>query len=116
MLLPFCAVVFGAIEMDRLLLAYTSVANAARASVRYAAVHGYFNPTTTSEIQTVAKNFVNMGLIDPSTVTASVSYSNVNHTVGSSVSVTVQAPYAPFTSFFPLNVRLKSTSKASLTF
>ena len=39
-LLGLMFLVFGGIEMDRMLLVYTTLANATRAGLRYAVVHG----------------------------------------------------------------------------
>jgi Flp pilus assembly protein TadG len=115
-LLPLLVVVFGAIEMDRMLLVYNAVANSARSAVRYAAVHGYYNPTTTGNIEQVARNFAAMGLLDPSRANVTVSYEDGTNHVGSPVSVSVAYPFDPFTSFFPLSVTLRSTAKGTITF
>src|SRR5215471_2894057 len=109
-LFPLAAVIFVAFEMDRMFLTHTSLTNAARAGVRYAAVHGYYGsgggPTSTTNVQQVVKTFASMGLLDPSTVTVNVSFPDGTNHIGSPVSVTATVPYAPFTTYFPLSVRL----------
>jgi Flp pilus assembly protein TadG len=118
MALLLLAVLFGSIEMDRMLLTYTTLANAARAGVRYAIVNGYYatgttyTTTSTQAIQTVATQFAGLGMLDQSTVTVTVAYPDSNNNIGSRVSVTVTAPFHPFTSFFPLSVTMGSTAEA----
>ena len=134
-LIPLLAIVFGAIEVDRLLLVYTSLGNAARAGVRYASVHGFYqdgpiNDTTTGNIGQVVKNFAGLGALDASrlTVTQSCSndtgayvhvcYEDGNDNIGSRVSVRVSYPYDPFTSFFPsfATLTISSTAKSAIAF
>jgi Flp pilus assembly protein TadG len=115
--LVLMALIFGSIEMDRLLLVYTAMANSARAGVRYAAVHGVFNPTSISNVQQVVKNLASTGILDPSRMTIAVSYQDTTKRIGSSVSVSVQYPYDPFTFFFPLGgITLRSTSQGTIAF
>ncbi len=117
------AVLFGSFEMDRMLLTHTSLANAAYAAVRYAAVHGFYalgrqnyDATSTQAVQTVAKTFASFGILDPSTVTVTVTYPDLNNNMGSHVAVTVTAPYQPFTSFFPLAVTLGSKAQGTFCY
>ena len=127
------ATAFGGLEMDRMILAHTSLGNAARAGVRYASVHGKYadgaiNATTTDNIGQVVKNFAGMGTLDASRMTISetctngsgayinVCYQDGNDNLGSRVSVTVNYPYTPFTTFFPFSVSLSSTAKGIIAF
>ena len=115
-LLPLLAILFGAIEMDRMLLSYNAISESARAGVRYAVVHGHYNPTSTTNIEQVARNFVAMGILDPARATVTVTYEDGTNHIGSPVSVYVTYPFDPLTSFFPLSVTLGSTAKGTITF
>ena len=115
-LLPLLAIVFGSFEMDRMLLIYTSVANSARAGVRYAIVHGHYNPPGEGDVEKVVRNFASMGLLDTTKVTVTVTYEDGTDHIGSPVSVSVAYLYDPFTSFFPLNATLRSTAKGTIAF
>lgn len=127
----FIIVLLGVIEMGRMVLVYTTVANAARAGARYAIVHGSFrtgtgvdgpsgpgNPCTCSQIQTVVKNFASAGLLTTSNLTITVTYPDNTNTAGSRVLVSVTYPYDPFVSYFnsPLGVTMGSTSEGIITF
>jgi Flp pilus assembly protein TadG len=119
-------VLLGVVEMGRMVLVYTTIANAARAGARYAIVHGADqtvspsgpgNPCTCPDVQTVVKNFAGAGLVNTSLLTITVSYPNGN-TAGSPVSVTVTYPYDPLVNYFSsiLNKTLGSTSEGVITF
>ena len=116
MLVPLMILIVGSIEVDRLLLTYTSLSNAANATVRYAAVHGNYNPDSVSNIQQVGKNFAALGALDPASANVNVVYQDGNSNIGSRVSVTVSTPFSPLTAFFPVHVTMSSTAKATITF
>jgi Flp pilus assembly protein TadG len=114
----------GIIEMGRLVLAYTTVANSARAGARYAIVHGADLTSGASgpgndppAVLTVVKNFASAGTIVLNDSNISVRYSPSN-TAGSTVTVTVVYTYSPMFGYFSslLNVRLGSTSQGVITF
>jgi len=107
-----------------MVLVYTSLANSARAGVRYAIVHGSnrtgtgepaSGPGNTTNVETVVKNLAKAGTVDPSTLTVTVAYSGGN-TPGSLVTVTVTYPYHPFTTVLPLNVNITSTTQGIIVF
>ena len=119
----------GVVEMSRMALVYTTIANATRAGVRYACSHGSdrsggsgingesgpgSNPT---EVLAVVENVATAGLIQLAASNIAVSYSPSN-TPGSTVTVTVQYTYAPLIGYFnrSLNVPLGSTSQGVITF
>ena len=119
-------VLLGVVEMGRMVLVYTTIANAAREGARYAIVHGADqtvspsgpgDPCTCPDVQTVVKYFASAGLVDTSKLTITVSYPNGN-TAGSLVSVKVTYPYDPFVNYFSsiLNQTLGSTSQGVITF
>ena len=73
-----CLIILGVLEVGRLVLVYTTVANAARAGARYAIVHGSSRATGTAltnasgpaanpaQILTMIKNFASAGALTPS--------------------------------------------------
>ena len=126
----FVILLAGVVEMGRMVLVYTTIANAARAGARYAIVHGKdrsgpgatgvngpSGPGTTTQVETVVKNFASAGLLNTSALTITVSYPNGN-TAGSPVSVTVAYTYDPFVNYFGtlLNRSLGSTSQGIITY
>lgn len=110
-------ILFASVEFGRMLLVYTTVANAARAGCRYAITHGSDNPASAEQIQTVVKNFLSAGPLNTTAtgLTISVNYTGAGTAPGSRVDVTVVYPYDPFT-ILPLNVNLGSTSSGIITF
>jgi Flp pilus assembly protein TadG len=125
--LIFIVLLFGIVEMGRMVLVYTSIANAARAGARYAIVHGAdrtgsgvngpSGPSSTTQVQTVVQNFASVGLLDTSRLTITVSYPNGN-SVGSAVSVTVTYPYDPLVTYFSpmLSTTMATTSQGVIVF
>jgi Flp pilus assembly protein TadG len=123
----FIIVLLGVVEMGRMVLVYTTVANAARAGARYAIVHGVNqtasssgpgSPCTCTQIQTVVKNFASAGLVDTSLLVVTVNYPSGNNNAGSPVSVTVSYPYDPMVRYFTalLSDTLSSTSQGIITY
>jgi len=123
----FIIVLLGVVEMGRMVLVYTTVANAARAGARYAIVHGADqtvspsgpgSPCTCPAVKTVVKNFSSAGLVNPSLLTITVNYPDTSNSAGSRVSVTVTYPYDPLVTFFNslLNQTIGSTSEGVITF
>jgi Flp pilus assembly protein TadG len=117
----------GVVEIGRMVLVYTTVANAARAGARYAIVHGTNNPVTTTQIQTVVKNFLSTAPVDTSRagLTINVTYpgdpskspSAGCTDPGCRVTVTTTYPYDPFVTYFPWPaINLSSTSQGVITF
>ena len=115
---------FGVVEMGRLVLVYTTIANSARAGARYAIVHGGDLTTGASgpgndpaAVLTVVKNFASAGTLQLSDSNISVRYSPSN-TAGSTVTVKVVYTYTPMLGYFNtlLNVSLGSTSQGVITF
>lgn len=117
----------GIIEIGRLVLVYTTVANAARTGLRYAMVHGSTRTGTgvdgpsgpganPAQVVTVVKNFASAGLLRPSNLEITVSYPAASNAPGQAVTVRVVYPYDPLTTYFPLRVRLGSTTQGVITF
>lgn len=120
----FIILLLGVVEMGRLTLVYTTMANSARAGARYAIVHGgeltsgASGPGSTTAVQTVVKNYASAGLVNTANLTVTVAYPNGTNTAGSPVTVSVQYPYDPLVSFFNslLSTTLSSTSEGVITF
>ena len=128
-LIAFLSVIMllSVVEISRMALVYTTVANAARAGARYAIVHGNLrsgsgvdgpsgpaqNPL---QVVTVIKNFASAGLLDTNSLIITVNYPGASNAPGQLVAVTVIYPYDPFTTYFPLRVRLGTTSQGVITF
>jgi Flp pilus assembly protein TadG len=107
----------GVFEVGRMVLVYTTIANAARIGVRYAEVHGPLSsaPYTAAAVQAVVQNY--LGTAPMNTANASVTPSpSTPGAIGSTVTVTVSYTYDPFMTYFPLNVPLGSTSQGVIAF
>lgn len=121
-------VLLGIVEMGRMVLVYTTLANSARAGARYAIVHGGdrtgsgvngpSGPGSTAQVQTVVQNFASAGLLNTSNLTITVSYPYGVNAAGSPVSVTVTYPYDPLVGYFNsmLSTTMGSTSEGVITF
>lgn len=113
----------GVIEMGRLVLVYTTIANSARAGARYAIVHGgdltsgASSSSDDSAVKTVVKNFATAGTIQLADSNITVTYPNGN-LAGSTVTVKVVYTYTPMLGYFSslLNVSLGSTSQGVITY
>lgn len=120
----FIIILLGIVELGRMVLVYTTLANAARAGARYAIVHGgdlttgASGPGNTAQIQTVVENFASAGLLNTNNLTVTVTYPNGINTAGGLVSVAVSYPYDPLVAYFSstLNVTMGSTSEGVIAF
>jgi Flp pilus assembly protein TadG len=123
-------VMLGIVEMGRMVLVYTTVANAARAGARYAIVHGADRTGTgangpsgpsssnTTQVKTVVNDFASAGLLNVSNLHIAVNYPNGTNTADSPVTVTVTYLYDPWVPYFSslLSTTLGSTSEGVITF
>jgi Flp pilus assembly protein TadG len=124
----FIIVLLGVVEMGRMVLVYTTMANAARAGARYAIVHGsdrtgsgYDGPSgpgSTTQVETVTKNYAAAGLLNSNNVNVSVAYGTNGNIPGSTVTVSVNYTYDPLVGYFSriLNHNLGSSSQGVITF
>jgi Flp pilus assembly protein TadG len=104
----------GVVEIGRMVLVYTTLANAAKAGVRYAEVHGADSAVTSTAVQTVVQNYLSAA---PMTATnATITSSGVGGAVGTMITVSVTYPYDPLSTYFPLSVTLGSSSQGVITF
>jgi Flp pilus assembly protein TadG len=120
----------GVVEIGRMVLVYTTIANAARAGERYAIVHGKDNSATAVQVKSVVTNFLSTAPMTTGNAVVHVCYaaipgsdscsadsgSGAAAAVGSEVTVQVSYPYDPFTSYFPLSITLGSTSQGVIAF
>jgi Flp pilus assembly protein TadG len=120
------ALIFSVVEMGRMILVYTTLADSARAGVRYAIVHGSTrtgagvdgpsgpgdNP---ANVVTTVKNLASAGLLDITKLQVSVTYPDGTNDPGFRVSVRTVYPYDPFT-VLPLGVNLGSITESVIVF
>jgi Flp pilus assembly protein TadG len=122
----FFMVLLGIFEMERMLLVYTSLSNAARGGVRYAQVHGSnrtgsgaTGPSSSASHQNVVdtvKALTGGSTINAANLNVTVTYKDTTNTPGSRVQVTASYVYDPFTIIPGLGVTLSSTSQGVITF
>ena len=134
-IIEFCIVAFMTlimllfiVEMGRALLVYATVANAARAGVRYAIVHGGSRAVGTAtndasgpasnpaQVVTVVKDFAGAGLLTTSRLVINVTYPGSSNAPGQLVNITVVYPYDPLTTWFSKTLRLGSASQGVIVF
>jgi Flp pilus assembly protein TadG len=107
----------GVVEFCRMVLVYTTVANATRAGARYAIVHGTDNPASADDIKAVVRNFLGTAPLDTTSVSTDVNYPGDCKNPGCEVVVTAAYPYQPMIGYFPWPViTLRSTSQGAITF
>jgi Flp pilus assembly protein TadG len=121
------AVLFGVIEIGRLMLVYTTLADAARAGARYAIVHGALRtgsgvdgPSGPSDnppqVVTVVTNITTAAGLLPAHLTVTVHYPNGTNTTSSPVTVRAAYAYVPVSLFLPLTVNLGSTTEGMICY
>jgi Flp pilus assembly protein TadG len=116
----FLLTLFGTFEICRLLLSYTTLANASRVAMRYASVHGSSNGsgyvTTTTEIEGIVRDFTKGSLIDPALVTVTTTWpQSGSDAPGAPVLVQVSYPYRPFV-LLPMNTNLAASVEGIVTY
>ena len=128
------------LEMSRAMLVVTTVAQAARAGVRYAIVHGSTRPATGcaiaadcasgpgnfTQVVTVVTNFAGVGPLNTNlflttpgkiAVTYPDSGTPPGNAPGQHVKITVMYPYDPLTSYFSKNsLSLNSTAQGIIVY
>lgn len=118
----------GVVEISRMVVVYTTVANAVKTGTRYAIVNGSdaSSPSGPSAddatVIGIVKNFASAGGLNTANLTVHVNYYSVGgvtpacNNVGCWVQVTASYPYDPLTSYFPISTNLGSTSEGAITF
>ena len=117
------------VEMARMVLVYTTIANAARAGARYAIVHGSTRPggaaaadnpsgpaNDPAAVLAVVTNFASVGLLATSRLVIHVTYPDASNAPGKHVNVTVVYPYDPLTTYFSSTLRLGSAAQGIIVF
>jgi len=112
------------IEFGRMVLAYTTICNAARIGVRYAMVHGSNNSVSVTQVQSVVATYLGAAAIATGSAVVNVTYPGYvgascaagSKNPGCPVLVTVSYPYQTMVSYFPINVNLASQSRGVITF
>jgi Flp pilus assembly protein TadG len=116
------------VELGRMLLVYTAVANAARAGLRYAIVHGSSRAaggtvnsasgpgSNPAQVLTVVTDFASAGLLTTSLLVVNVTYPGSSNAPGQSVNVTVVYPYNPLIAYFSKTLRLGSAAQGIIVF
>jgi len=123
-------IMFGVVEMERMLLVYNTLANSTKAGVRYAIVHGSDRHSTGvtgqsseddhTQVDAVVTELARAGTLNPARLTVTVTYTacagcfNSNEP-GSTVFIDAVYAYDPF-SILPLSVNLHSGSIGKITF
>jgi Flp pilus assembly protein TadG len=117
------AFVLMVLEFGRMMLVYTTIANAARIGTRYAIVHGSDNPPASGGVAAIVNDFLSAGTVTASNATVLPTYpghpdgTNSGCTdPGCLVSVSVSYPYDPLMSYFPLGtITFRSSSQGVIT-
>jgi Flp pilus assembly protein TadG len=136
-------IMFGVIELQRMLFVYNTIADSARAGVRYAIVHGFYASPASgpanndTNVINVVKTFAGASLLDTSKLGSGacpipasggicVKYApslgstgtTATNTPGSLVTVSVSYPYDPFVGWFSslLGVNLTATSQGAVVY
>jgi Flp pilus assembly protein TadG len=125
-------VLFGMIEAGRLMLAYTTLAKAARAGSRYATVHGSYRrgsgvdgpsgPGNTANVADVVRSLTTAAGLAASNVTvtdtdAEPMYPNGANSIGARVRVKVSYPFNVIVRLVPLPaITLVSTSEGTICY
>ena len=115
------------IEVSRLVLVCATIANTARAGVRYACVHGSSRTGTGAtgpsgpsssppQVLTVVKNFAAAGPLNQNILLITVTYPGGSNAPGQIVTVKVVYPYDAWITYFPMSPRLGSMSQGVITF
>jgi len=115
-------------ETGRMLLVYASIANAARAGVRYAIVHGSSRSAGVTidsasgpgndpgPVLTVVRNFAGIGLLSTNLLIVHVTYPGASNAPGQQVKISVVYPYDPLTTYFSKTLRLGSVAEGVIVF
>jgi Flp pilus assembly protein TadG len=115
-------------EVGRMVLVASAVANAARAGMRYAEVHGSTRTVGVTsdnasgpaddpgQVLTVIRNFAASGALSTNRLIMHVTYPAASNAPGKTVNVTVVYPYDPLTIYFPRTLRLGSAAQGVIVY
>lgn len=121
--LTLVVLMLAGIEMDRMLLVYTNLADAAKAGARYAVVRGADRTSGRAGPGANPSNIVSLVQsyatgIDPNNLTVNVTYPDGTNTVGSRVKVDVSYAYDPWLGLLTSNMlglNIKASSQGIIT-
>jgi Flp pilus assembly protein TadG len=113
--------ILGAVEFSRIMLVYTTLADAARLGARYAITHGTIPGTTgstdpTAGVTAVVQKFLAPGTVNINSATITTSFPDGATTPGKRVQVNVSYHYNLLVSSLPMaNITLSTTSEGIFT-
>jgi len=110
------ALVFGVIEVGRIMLVVSTISNAARVGTRYAIVNGS-DTSGASNVSAVVNDYLSAAPIDTSSASVAVSYPDTGscRNPGCRVTVTVSYQYQPMLTYYAFSIRLQNTSEGVIT-
>ena len=107
----FLMLIFGLMDLGRMVWSYTLISHAAREATRYAIVHGSASGhvASQSQIKDIVKNSA-VGL-DPASLSTTVTFTP-DQSTGSTAKVSVTYNFSPIVPYMPSGpIALKSTSQ-----
>lgn len=116
------------LEIGRMVLVYTAIADAAREGVRYAIVHGSSRTagsgqtnasgpsSNPAQVISVIDSFAGTGPLTISKLVINVTYPGSSNAPGQKVNVSVVYPYDPLVTYFPATLRLGSASQGVILY
>jgi Flp pilus assembly protein TadG len=113
--------IFGVVEFSRIMLVYTTLADAARLGARYAITHGTIPGSTgstdpTAGVTAVVQKFLAPGTVNINSATITTSFPDGATTPGKRVQVNVSYHYNLLVSSLPMaNITLSTTSEGIFT-
>jgi hypothetical protein len=106
----------GIVDVSRLILTYTTIANAARAGTRYAIVHGSDN-SSPCNVTTYIKGYLSAASMNIAHPPLTIAAPACGSAAGTIITTTVTYTYTPLiTYFFPTSISLSSTSEGVVVF
>ena len=108
---------FAMIEVNRLFLVTTALADCARAGLRYAIVHGSDNPATATDVTNMVKYYAGAAMLDTNRLVVTLTPSDPSTLApGSTLQIDVKYPYDPLTSYFSFSINLDSSAQGVVAF
>jgi Flp pilus assembly protein TadG len=116
----FLMTIFGTFEVCRLLLSFTTLANASRVGVRYATTHGASYDSSTyvadsADVTQIVRDYAAGSMIDPTQMTVTTTWLAGTKNPGDLILVQVQYPYQPFV-LLPMQTNLATQTEGIITF
>jgi Flp pilus assembly protein TadG len=106
----------GIVDVSRLILTYTTIANAARAGTRYAIVHGSDN-SGTCNVTNYIEGYLSAASMNTASPPLTITAPACGSSAGTTITTTVSYNYTPLiTYFWPTSITLTSTSEGVVVF